>query len=398
MKSSGLTLALTLLLVAPASAFADGACKAQLNDMVQGAGVGEVLNVSATSNVVPGGVDSSSFSNTTTTPNLLIAESTSTVTTTNTVTDDSGTYSRRTTVISKNGGTLSNSGLYSVLDNRRYELDRRIGDALLRKAIDEQKAAELQASADLVRQELMLTPGGGTLTPEQALKIARELDLLDNSVATSLHVTALAPLTVVDTGSGAAHIVTDQFGSVIGVSEATPDVYIKTINEPRIALENQIAAQQATGTLSPAKARALRAQLDYVAKAQAQAGTTEFTYVNALPLAMSLDYVGSELKAVVPTITYVPLIDGTRFVIFGGRVIMLDDLMVRRAGLESKIGRRLANNEITLSQASKLRNELGNIGIIEAQLRAKGSLTFRDSRELYTRFDKVGSQLDSFHA
>jgi hypothetical protein len=332
-----------------------------------------------------------------TSPRVANASSNSTVTSTRTVTDDNGTYTRKTTVISGNGGAISNSGLYSVLDNRRYELDRRIGDAMLRQAIDAQKAAQLQASLDQVRNELMLVPGGSSLTDVQALKIAGELDTLDGSVATSLKIAALSPLTVVDTGSGAARIVADQFGNVIGVREAGPDIYIKTIDTRRLDLEKMLVSGLTSGAITADRAAELRAELDYVARTQSQ-GAGDFTYINALPLAVSLDYVGNELRAIVPTITYVPLIDGTRFIIIGERVIMLDDIMVRRAELESKIARKLIHGKITASQASNLRAELGSIAVVEQQMRAKGSLTFRDSRELYNRFDKVGSRLDGYHA
>ena len=333
-----------------------------------------------------------------TTPQPLLADSSVTTRSTRSTTDSNGTTTTTTTTSNNTGtGIISSGGLYSVLDNRRYELDRRINDALIRRTIDAQRAAQLQANLDQVRTELVLDPTTGVITQERALLIARQLDTLDSSVATALNVSAMSPLTVIDTTSGTPRIVTDQFGNVIGIREAKPDIYIKTLEGRRLELENQIAAGQASGSLSEIQARSMRAELDRVAKAQAN-GATTFTYVNALPLAMSLDYVGNQLRTVVPTITYVPLIDGSRFVILGGQVIMLDDVMVRRAELESKISRGYATGKLSARQTETLRAELGRIGVMEEQMRAKGSLTFRDSRELYNRFDHVGSRLDGYHA
>lgn len=321
--------------------------------------------------------------------------SNTTVTSTRTVSDESGVRSTRT-VTSSSSGPITSGALFSILDNRRYELDKMIGDAKLHNALDSAKAMQLQAQADHVR--LLMLDRGKVLTSDQALVIARELDTLDSDVALALKVSAMTPLTIVDTSNGTTRIMSDQFGNVIALSEAGPDIYIKTLEGRRVELENAIAAGQASGSINADRSRALRAELDRVAKLQANEQVTDFTYVNALPLAMSLDYVGNELTTVVPTITYVPLISGGRFAIIGGRVIMLDDVMVRRADLESKIARLRANGKISESQANNLRVELSRIAVIEKQLRAKGSFTFRESRELYNRFDRVGSRLDSYQA
>ncbi len=317
-----------------------------------------------------------------------------TVTSTRTVSDINGV--RSTTTVTSNTSPITSGALFSILDNRRYALDRMIGDAKLRNTIDARTAMQLQAKADHVR--LLMLDRGHVLTQDQALTIARELDTLDSDVSVALKVSTMTPLTIVDTTSGTARIVSDQFGNVIALSDAGPDIYIKTLEGRRLELESTIAAGQASGTISAAQAQNLRAELDRVARTQTESGVTDFTYVNALPLAMSLDYVGNQLITYSPTITYVPLINGSRFAIIGGRVIMLDDVMVRRADLESKISRSLATNKISTSQANSLRAEMGRIAIIEKQMRLKGSFSFRESRELYNRFDRVGSRLDSYYA
>ncbi len=319
----------------------------------------------------------------------------STVTSTRTVSDQNGVRST-TTVTSNTSGPVTSAALFSILDNRRYQLDKMIGDANASGALTADRTSQMQAQSDHVR--LLMLDRGHVLTQDQALKIAQELDALDSALAATLKVSAMTPLTVVDATSGTTRIVSDQFGNVIAVNDVGPDIYIKTLEGRRIELENTIAAGQASGSISAAHARDLRAELDRVAQLQAGEAATDFTYVTALPLAMSLDYVGSQLITVAPTITYVPLINGSRFAIIGGRVVMLDDVMVRRADLESKIARLRANGKITTSQSNNLRAELGRIAILEKQLRAQGSFTYKGSRELYNRFDKVGSRLDSYQS
>jgi hypothetical protein len=319
----------------------------------------------------------------------------STVTSTRTVSNGVDTTSV-TTVTSTNAQPMSSGAMFSILDNRRYQLDKMIGDAKIRGTITESQDTELQAKSDHVR--LLMLDRGAELNSQQAVKIARELDALDSDIASALKTTSLQPLTVVDTTSGNARIVSDQFGRVIAISEGGPDIYIKTLEGRRLDLEARLAAGQASGSIAAQQARDLRTELDRVARVQASQRSNEFTYVDALPLAMSLDYVGQEIVQVIPTYSYAPLINGSRFVIFDGRVVMLDDVMVRRGELESKIARMRATGRLSARQAATLRADLSKIAIVEKQMRAKGALTFKDSRELYKDFDRVGSRLDGYHA
>lgn len=179
--------------------------------------------------------------------------------------------------------------------------------------------------------------------------------------------------------------------------EVTTDVFVTTLEGRRLQLENAIAAGLAAGTITNAQAKMWRAELDGIARAQAE-GRSSLTYTTALPLAMSLDYLGNAVAVVTPTLAYVPLISGQRFIVAGGRVIMLDDMMVRRAELESKISRELALGHISGSQAGELRREMTQIAVVERDLRTKDNndLTPKDGSTLYKMFDKVGSKLDDW--
>lgn len=185
---------------------------------------------------------------------------------------------------------------------------------------------------------------------------------------------------------------------VVPGAEVTTDVFVTTLEGRRLQLEAAIAAGQAAGTITDAQAKAWRAELDAIARAQAE-GKSSLTYTAALPLAMSLDTLGDAIRVVSPKLVYVPMISGQRFIVEGGRVIMLDDIMVRRADLESKISRELALGHLTRSQARELRAELEQIADLEASMRAKNGaagFSVTDSRTLYKMFDKVGSRLDGY--
>lgn len=183
--------------------------------------------------------------------------------------------------------------------------------------------------------------------------------------------------------------------TVVPGASITADAFVTTLEGRRLQLEAAIAAGQAAGKITDAQAKLWRAELDAIARAQA-AGKTTLTYVDALPLAMSLDRLGDVVRVVAPTLVYVPMISGQRFIISGGRVIMLDDIMVRRADLESKISRELAIGKITSKQANSLRTEMSAIAKVETGMREKGPFSDKDSRLLYVSFDRVGSRLDGY--
>jgi hypothetical protein len=330
-----------------------------------------------------------------TSPHSLIADTTERHT--RTVTENGVTTTTRS-VTTSTITPVSSDALVSVLNARRYDLDKMIGDGMVRHTISADTGVSLQSELNQVTADWIAARSTGQpMTMNQAVTIARQLDTLSGHVVTALGITPLSRLTVGDTPDN-SRIVIDQFGNVIGLQSASPDIYIGTLEARRLQLENTIALGLASATLTQVQADELRAELDRVSRAQSENRGTGFTYVNALPLAMSLDYVGNQLRTVVHSYTFDPLINGNRFVVSGGAVIMLDDVMVRRAELESKISQKLASRSITLVQANSLRDQLGSSAGLESQMRSKGGLTFKDSRILYEQFDKVGTRLDGYIA
>lgn len=301
-----------------------------------------------------------------------------------------------TTTTSTSSGTPSNTAILSVLDARRFRLEGMISDGLERQALAAEKAAQMQVDLNKLRSELAsLQAPGASMSQMQALEFARQLDSMDSHLAGTLHVDTWAPLTSIDAASGTAQIVTDQFTNVIGLRDAGPELYISTLDARRRELQDIIASQEGSGTLAKTQAQDLRLELERAARLQADR-MTSFGPADALPLAVSLDYVGNQIHAYVPTYGYVPLINDSRFIVSGGRVILIDDIMVRRAELQSRIGREFASGTISDRQHDTLRTEMLSLLNEEEQMRQKGSLTFKDSRVLYLGFDKVASHLDGY--
>jgi hypothetical protein len=325
---------------------------------------------------------------------ILMADSTQT---TSSVTENGVTTTTRSVTTSIN--PICSDALASVLNARRYELDKMIGDGMMSHAINADTAVRLQSELNQVTSDWVAAKSAPqTMTMNQAVAIARELDVLNSNVAAALGVNPLSRLTVSQTTDGSTQIVIDQFGKVIGLNSASPDIYIGTLNARRLQLENTISIGLAAGSISQDQANDMRADLERVARAQSESSPTKFSYVNALPLAVSLDSVGNQLKTVVRTVNFDPLINGNRFVVSGGAVIMLDDVMVRRAGLESRIAHEFEMGRISADQAGALRDQLSRVADLESQMRTKGGLTFEDGRILYARFDRVGTRLDGYVA
>jgi hypothetical protein len=318
------------------------------------------------------------------------------ITTTTTTTSRSSNPSSREVAIGTEG--LSNSALLAVLDARRFQLDRMVSDGMERRVFQGDSALKMQSDLDGFRTRLVrLQAPGTTFSQDQAVLMARELDTMDGNVALAMRVNAWSPLTVVDSGTGTTKIVTDQFMNVIGTQDAGAELYTSTLQARRSELEGVIARQEASGALARARANDLRSDLDRVAKQQAQQREA-FGYADALPLAVTLDYVGNEIHKVIPTFGYVPLIDDSRFVVAGGRVVLVDDVMVRRAELQSRIAREYAIGSISEDEHRSLRKEMKTLADDEEQLRTRGSLTVKGSRDLYQGFDKVAAHLDGYKA
>lgn len=195
--------------------------------------------------------------------------------------------------------------------------------------------------------------------------------------------------------SGAPAVVTTT--KAIPIAPADTTVVLQTIDARRGAIAKQITVLHPSASLTDAQIAIYTADLDRINKEYVVLQTTP-SLSRAVALAKDLDLLAIRLGTVQPVeIAYVPIIEGSHFTIFNGRIILLDDPAVRRIGLESKITDRLYAGNISTSQANELRADLSNIASAEDAWRnAEGKLSPKEAKEVYTAFDKVANKLDDY--
>jgi hypothetical protein len=289
--------------------------------------------------------------------------------------------------------------IISLLDSRRFELDRLIAAKLVNGQINAGQALQLRTNLDVISNRLSDAAISGYASDDaRVITIARDLDSLSNQLVVMASMPRLTPITVVDT-SGTAKISVDSFGNIISVSAVKPELFLTTLDGRIHDIQRLIASGEASGRISRDRANAFRAELDRLTALEAQGRSGSMTYVQALPIATQLDALSDRIAVSLSNQSLSPLIAGSRFVLTSGQVVLLDDVMVRRADLEGKISEQLAEGKLTPDQAASLRQQLDDIGKVEAQMRAgSGDLSFKQGRSLYGQFDKVGSRLDHYIA
>src|SRR5262249_3039618 len=207
----------------------------------------------------------------------------------------------------------------------------------------------------------------------------------------SAHADSVTTTTTTTTTDQPGTVVTSPGGTVY-LRTASPVVLVKTIETRRANIAKQIDDACAHGDITDTQAAALRRELKRIA---AESSSTEISYPAAVMLAQDLDLIGSQYRTVVTTApVYVPIIEGSHFTVIDGQVLELDDLSVRRAGLETRITKDLLRGRLTDAQAADLRAKLAVIGAEAAAYQADGTPDFKESKHLYSDFDKVASQID----
>jgi hypothetical protein len=181
---------------------------------------------------------------------------------------------------------------------------------------------------------------------------------------------------------------------VVYLRTASPSLLVTTIEGRRKDLEKQIDDAYGRGEISASQVEAMKRELRRIAR---ETGSNTISYPAAVMLAQDLDLIGTQYRTVVTTApVYLPIIAGSHFTISNGQVFELDDLSVRRANLEARVTKDLLQGRLSDAQAAQLRARLSNIGTEAAIYRADGNLDFKEARHLYTDFDRVATQIESF--
>jgi len=324
------------------------------------------------------------------------SDGTSTVVTTQTSEPSSQVVVSSSPVVERRVTVVSSGTVLPLLDSRRFELDRLVSEDLAEGKISSGQAYDLRVRLDNYGTQISDARLNGWADDDVRIyDIARGLDDVDKKLVAIAGIPLLQPLTIVDTSSGKTRISVDQFGNVVSVKTIKSEQLYTTLNDRITNIQRLIASGQANGTMSNGQAAAFRAELDRLTALVMSGRNGNFTYVEALPIAMQLDALSNRVVVLAPGQTVQPLVIGTRLVLTSGETVVLDDLMVRRADLEGRITQNLAASRISDVEARSLRSQMDEIGRMESQMRVGGNLSFKDSRRLYNLFDKVASKLDN---
>lgn len=194
--------------------------------------------------------------------------------------------------------------------------------------------------------------------------------------------TVVAPGTVVVSSSTAVPLSIDESAAIL-----------QTVTTRRAALDKAIVDARTAGTLSEAQAASLRRELDRIG-AEVTVLQTQPNLLRSIVVAQDLDALTVSLRQNVSTVALVPIIEGSHFTVFNGRILQLDDLAVRRIGLENKILAAQAAGRISWDQANHMRSQLNAIAATESAYKANGALDFKAVKQIYRDFDQVANELD----
>lgn len=174
-------------------------------------------------------------------------------------------------------------------------------------------------------------------------------------------------------------------------------VMISTLSERRQKLERIIADESANGSLPAALQTELRADLVRIAGEEeaAAALATKSANSKVMGIARELDDIAFKLNNALHKEVVTPLVQGTQFAINSGDWIDIDDVAMRRWDLEGRIAKAVAEGRMSQEDAAGIRKTLDAIGEKESGMRADGDLDVKESRILYSDFDRIASQIAS---
>ncbi len=382
--------------------------------------------------VRPNGYVMTSYAPASTTTQTVISKS---------VVTPSGTTVYKSTTIEQPVATVPSERLCVVLESRRDAINTMINDGLASGKISASQAQDLRAQLDSIRQEeVAARASDNMMTYDEALRIAARFDDLssrtaaisnlrplwsmvavDNgtrklileapagtsysqttttTTATPVYAdrviettTTTTPGTVITTSAGTALVTHDGVGNVVTVRTVDPTLLVTTITVRRKDLDRMVHESIEKKVITPTQGQLVLGELVRIER-EAVPG---ITYGRAVILARDLDVITTQIGTYVTAIPQ-PIIAGSHMTISNGQIVELDDVSVRRSDLEARIVKDYLQGRLTSSQTDTLRSEMNAVETMEATFRGQhpGDLTLKESRILYTEFDKVASKLDKW--
>jgi hypothetical protein len=354
----------------------------------------------------------------------------------------SGTTVYKTTTIEPVATSIPSDRLCTVLESRRDAINTMINDGLASGKISASQSRELRAQLDIIRQdEVAARASDNMMTYDEALALAVRFDDLSSRAAAISNLkplwsmvavdngtrrlileapagstysqttttttsatpvyadriiettTTTAPGTVITTSAGTALVTKDAVGNMVTVRTVDPTLLVTTITVRRKDLDRMVHESIEKKVITPVQGQLILGELVRIDR-EAVPG---ITYGRAVILARDLDVITTQIGTYVTTIPQ-PIIAGSHMTISNGQIVELDDVSVRRSDLEARIIKDYLQGRLTSNQADTLRSEMNAVETMEGTFRNQhpGDLTLKESRILYTNFDKVASKLDKW--
>lgn len=188
---------------------------------------------------------------------------------------------------------------------------------------------------------------------------------------------------------------TDANGNLIAITQAPADQILVQIGERRTIIESQIAEALSKNMITVSEIAPLRAALEKIAADEAALRNSgRITVVQAAPLAYRLNVLGSQLKPMIRTVSYTPVMSDRLLVQDGSVVFATSDFVARRALMEQRIDSEYEFGRLTNRQVRDLKEDLVRIANLEVKRRRDGTLSESTKRNIERRFNELTSDLN----
>lgn len=203
---------------------------------------------------------------------------------------------------------------------------------------------------------------------------------------------------------------------VSGTAVPVADIW-NALEARRLHLNNMISSRMVSGDPCLTETVRLKRKINLISEDMyAYLNDNRFNYANATALAGRLDDLSSETanvyhvatmprilvrdaggERILLTTTTAPLyvervIDPNLRVVTSAAVI--DDVAVRRKGLEDKLAVLIAAGKMSAEDAAKIRVMLDSCASMEAGFRLDGAISDSEAKQLYDFMDKIGHEID----
>jgi hypothetical protein len=320
-------------------------------------------------------------------------------------------------------GTTTNV-LSTNLDLRLADMHRVIAEYQMAGRISPAQASELTLMLDRVSTTLASQRAGGrTLTFDEAVAMARDLDAASVRLGSFVGTSPFSPMVIVQEGSPRMMILT-RSGAVSSVPTTTVGgttvigtgsvptnavAVLPILDARRLELDRIISQGVSSKAITAAEAARLTAELNGIATkigAGIKAGPT-FTIDQVVPIATTLDEFNTRIATTTHVSALPPLtVSGSTgpvlsTSVFGNTIglqaveptIWFNTLSGRRAELETFITTGISGGHLTEQQATELRAELNRINTLIEGARTAGTITYTTALPIAMNLDVLGNRI-----